>query len=91
MTQVELAYRLVEKSSFDFEANRFEIVETKNAIKQLNKKNNLPDFEKIDLLNKEIEQIALEQKEAQIHRADQTVNPKLYGVQGLHTISPGEY
>lgn len=32
-----------------------------------------------------------QQKETKIHRADQTVNPKLYGVQGLHTISPGEY
>ena len=83
MTQVELAYRLVEKSSFDFEANRFEIVETKNAIKQLNKKNNLPDFEKIDLLNKEIEQIALEQKEAQILAERAAALRNLYFLAGL--------
>ena len=83
MTQVELAYRLVEKSSFDFEANRFEIVETKNAIKQLNKKNNLPDYEKIDLLNKEIEQIALEQKEAQILAERAAALRNLYFLAGL--------
>lgn len=83
MTQVELAYRLVEKSSFDFEANRFEIVETKNAIRQLNKKNNLPDYEKIDLLNKEIEQIALEQKEAQILAERAAALRNLYFLAGL--------
>ena len=83
MTQVELGYRLVEKASFDYEANRYQIVATKNAIKELNKKKNLPDYEKIDLLNKEIEQIALEQKEVQILAERAAALRNLYFLAGL--------
>ena len=51
MTQVELAYRLVEKSSFDYESNRYKISESKDFIRNLQKKGNLPEYEKIDLYN----------------------------------------
>ena len=83
MTQVELAYRLVEKNSFDYEANRYKIVETKNIIRDLNKKKNLPDYEKIDLLNKEIELIALESKEANILAERAAALRNLYFLAGL--------
>ena len=83
MTQVELAYRLVEKASFEFEANRYKIAETKSQIRKINKKKNLPDYEKIDLLNREIEQIALEQKEANILAERAAALRNLYFLAGL--------
>lgn len=83
MTQVELAYRLVEKASFDYEANRYKISETKEIIRHFEKKKNLPDYEKIDLLNKRIELIAYEQKEAQIMAERAAALRNLYYLAGL--------
>jgi hypothetical protein len=49
MTQVELAYRLVEKASFEYDANRYKADEVGKTVKMLSKKRNLPNYEKIDL------------------------------------------
>ncbi len=83
MTQVELAYRLVEKSSFDYESNRYKISESKDFIRNLQKKGNLPEYEKIDLLNKQIELIAYEQYEAQILAERAAALRNLYYLSGL--------
>lgn len=83
MTQVELAYRLVEKASFEYEANRYQIAETKEIIRKFEKKRNLPDYEKIDLLNKRIQLIAEEQKEAQILAERGAALRNLYYLAGL--------
>lgn len=83
MTQVELAYRLVEKSSFDYESNRYKISESKDFIRSLQKKGNLPEYEKIDLLNKQIELIAYEQYEAQILAERAAALRNLYYLSGL--------
>ncbi len=83
MTQVELAYRLVEKASFDYEANRYKLSEAKNLLREMKKKDKLPDYEKIDLLNQEIAIIALEQKEAQILAERAAALRNLYYLAGL--------
>ncbi len=83
MTQVELAYRLVEKSSFEYEANRYKIAELKDVIRKMEKKSSLPDYEKIDLLNKRIELIAAEQEEAQILSDRAAALRNLYYLAGL--------
>lgn len=83
MTQVELAYRLVEKSSFDYEANRYKIADTKDTVKNMEKKKNVSDYEKIDLLDKKIELIAYEQKEVQILAERAAALRNLYYLAGL--------
>ena len=83
MTQVELGYRLVEKSTYDYEANKYKIAEAKEIIKQMEKKRNLPEYEKVDLLNKKIELIALEQKEAQVLAERASSLRNLYYLAGL--------
>ncbi len=83
MTQVELAYRLVEKASFDYEANRYKLSDAKNLLREMKKKDKLPDYEKIDLLNQEIAIIALEQKEAQILAERAAALRNLYYLAGL--------
>ncbi len=83
MTQVELAYRLVEKASFDYEGNRYKIAETKEIVRNLQKKGNLPEYEKIDLLNKQIELIAYEQFETQILAERAAALRNLYYLAGL--------
>ncbi len=83
MTQVELAYRSVEKASFDYEANRYKLSEAKELLREMKKKDKLPDYEKIDLLNQEIAIIALEQKEAQILAERAAALRNLYYLAGL--------
>ena len=83
MTQVELGYRLVEKSTYDYEANKYKIADAKEVVKQLEKKNNLPEYERIDLLNKRIELIALEQREAQVLAERASSLRNLYYLAGL--------
>lgn len=83
MTQVEVAYRLVEKASYDYEANRYKMAEIKKIINALEKKKNLPDYEKVDLLNKRVELIACEQKEADILAERGASLRNLYYLSGL--------
>ena len=83
MTQVELAYRLVEKASFDYEANRYKITELKNTIRQMKKQKDLPDYAKTDLLEQEISLIAAEQKEVYILAERAAALRNLYYLAGL--------
>ena len=83
MTQVELAYRLVEKASFEYDANRYKADEVDKTVKMLSKKRNLPNYEKIDLLKKQIEEIALEQKSIQILAERAAALRNLYYLAGL--------
>lgn len=83
MTQVELAYRLVEKASFEYDANRYKADEVGKTVKMLSKKRNLPNYEKIDLLKKQIEEIALEQKSIQILAERAAALRNLYYLAGL--------
>ena len=83
MTQVELAYRLVEKASFDYEANRYKIADTKEAVRNMEKKRNVPNYEKVDLLDKKVELIAYEQKEVQILAERAAALRNLYYLAGL--------
>ena len=83
MTQVELAYRLVEKASFEYDANRYKADEVGKTVKMLSKKRNLPNYEKIDLLKKQVEEIALEQKSIQILAERAAALRNLYYLAGL--------
>ena len=83
MTQVEVAYRLVEKASYDYDSNNYKISETKEIIKKLRQKNNMPEYERIDLLNKQIELVAYEQREAQILSERASALRNLYYLSGL--------
>lgn len=83
MTQVEVAYRLVERASYEYEANLYKKAEIKKIIKALEKKKNLPDYEKVDLLNKRVELIACEQKEASVLAERGASLRSLYYLAGL--------
>ena len=83
MTQVELGYRLVEKATFDYEDNRYKILDVKEVIHFLEKKGSLTDYEKVDLLNKRIELISLEQKQAEILAERASALRQLYYLAGL--------
>ncbi len=83
MTQVELAYRQVEKASFAYEANRYKIGEVKDTIRKMEKKGSMLDYEKTDLLNKRIELIVAEQEEAQILSERAAALRNLYYLAGL--------
>ena len=65
MTQVELMYRMVEKATYDHDANLYKMLETKDHIKVLEKKKSLSDYEKTELLNLKINLIAEEQFESE--------------------------
>lgn len=60
LTQVEIGYHLVEKASLAYDANRYRISEVKTQINNLEKKKNLPDDEKVDLLNLKVGLLQLE-------------------------------
>ena len=87
LTQVELAYRLVEKANFESEGNRYKIGEIKQSIKAMEKRGSLADYEKVELLNKKVELIGCEQKEVQI-LADRAASLRqLYYLSGLSPFS----
>ena len=83
MAQVELGHRLVEKSIFDYDANRYKIEDTKKIIKEMEKNPKLSGYEKVDLLNKRIELIAYEQNEAQYLSERAAAIRNLYFLAGL--------
>ena len=83
MTQVELAYRLVEKNSFDYEANRYKIAELKDIIRQTGKKGSLSDYEKADLLSRQVALVAAEQREVEILAERAAALRNLYYLAGL--------
>ncbi len=83
LTQVEAGYRLVEKTTFDFEANKYQIQELKNNIKEMRKKNNKAYYDKIDLLKAENDLIYLEQKEVDILAQRAMALRNLYYLAGL--------
>ena len=60
MTQVEISYHLVEKASYAYDANRYQISDLKAQIKELEKKKSLPDYEKVELLNMKVKLLQLE-------------------------------
>ena len=87
LTQVELTYRLVQKASFAYEDNRYKIDEMKKIIRAMEKKGSLPDYEKIDLLNRKVELISLEWREAKV-LADRAASLRqLYYLSGLSPFS----
>ncbi len=83
ITQVEVMYRLVEKATFDYEANQYKIAEAKKDVKAMQKKCASNYYEKIDLLNKEIELISLEQEEANLLAQRGAYLRNLYYMAGL--------
>ncbi|MBQ8677012.1 MAG: hypothetical protein IJ529_00915 [Alphaproteobacteria bacterium] len=60
MTQVEVSYHLVKKATFAYESNLYKINELKAVIKALEKKSNLADYEKADLLEQKVRLLELE-------------------------------
>ena len=83
ITQVEVMYRLVEKATFEYEANQYKISEAKKDVKAMQKKGASNYYEKIDLLNKEIELISLEQEEANLLAQRGAYLRNLYYMAGL--------
>lgn len=83
MTQVELAYRLVEKASFDYDANRYRIAELKKIIREMKKKDNAADYEKADLLRRQVDLVAAEQEEVKILAERAAALRNLYYMAGL--------
>ena len=83
MTQVEVSYRLVEKATYDYDDNRYKLGEAKEVVRQMEKKKSLPDYEKVDLLNKRTEVVAYEQREAQILAERAAALRNLYYQAGL--------
>ena len=83
MTQVELAYHLVKKSTFANEAVNYQIKELKSLIKNQEKKSNLADYEKVDLLNKKIHILELENILAQNSGTRAAALRSLYFYAGL--------
>ena len=83
VTQVEVMYRLVEKTTLEYEANRYIISETKKEIHTMQKDGASTYYEKIDLLNKEVELISLEQKEASLLAQRGAYLRNLYYMAGL--------
>lgn len=83
ITQVEVMYRLVEKVTFEYEANQYKISEAKKDVKAMQKKGASNYYEKIDLLNKEIELISLEQEEANLLAQRGAYLRNLYYMAGL--------
>ena len=83
ITQVEVMYRLVEKAIFDYEANQYKIGDVKKEIRVMRQKASSNNYEKIDLLNKEIELIALEMEEADLLAERGAYLRNLYYMAGL--------
>ena len=83
ITQVEVVYRLVEKATLEYEANSYKLAETKKVISAMREKGASAYWEKIDLMNKEIELLTLEQNEARL-LAQRAANLRnLYFMAGL--------
>lgn len=83
ITQVEVVYRLVEKATLEYEANSYKLAETKKVINAMREKGASAYWEKIDLMNKEIELLTLEQNEARL-LAQRAANLRnLYFMAGL--------
>ena len=83
ITQVEVMYRLVEKAIFDYEANQYKIGDVKKEIRVMRQKASSNNYEKIDLLNKEIELITLEMEEADLLAERGAYLRNLYYMAGL--------
>lgn len=83
IAQVEVMYRLVEKTTFEYEANQYKVLEAKRAIKDMQKRTSPNYYEKIDLLNKEIELIVLEHEEAKLLAERGAYLRNLYYLAGL--------
>jgi hypothetical protein len=83
LTEVEVAYRQVEKASFDYDANRYRLSEVKQIIQMMSKKKSLPDYEKVDVLNRQVELLSLEKKEAEILADRAAALRNLYYLAGL--------
>ena len=84
ITQVEVMYRLVEKTTFDYEVNLYKITEIKDDIKVMKKKSSPNYYEQIDLLNKEIELISLELEETSLLAQRGAYLRNLYYMAGLN-------
>lgn len=82
VTQVEVDYRLMEKASFAYEANLYQVGELKKQIKNLEKKS-LSDYEKVDLLNLKVRQLRLEYENAQLLALHAAALRNLYYYAGL--------
>lgn len=83
ITQVEVLYRLVEKATFEYEANQYKIDAVKKEVKVMRQKSLSNYYEKIDLLNKEIELISLEAEEAKLLAERGAYLRNLYYMAGL--------
>lgn len=65
LTQVEINYRLVEKAGAAYETNLYELGEIKKQIRDLEKKKNLSDNDKVELLNLRVKQMRAEYDSAE--------------------------
>lgn len=83
MTQVELAYHLVKKTTFNNDALNYQIKELKSLIRLQEKKKGLADYEKVDLLNQQIKLLELENAQAQNLGARAAALRSLYFYAGL--------
>jgi len=64
LTQVEVGYRLVEKADLAYNANLFELGEVKKQIKELEKRKNIANSDKVDLLNLQVRKLQAEYDDA---------------------------
>lgn len=83
ITQVEVDYRLMEKASFAYENNLYQISELKKQINVLEKKKSLSDYEKVDLLNMKVKQLSMEYDGAQLLAVHAAALRNLYYYTGL--------
>ena len=83
ITQVEVVYRLVEKATLEYEANQYKIAEVKKIVSAMRNKGASAYWEKIDLMNKEIELLVLEQHEANLLAQRGAYLRNLYFMAGL--------
>lgn len=83
MTQVELAYHLVKKTTFDSDAVNYQMKELRTLIKNQEKKSNLNDYEKLELLNQKIRLLELGNSLAQNSGARAAALRSLYFYAGL--------
>ena len=83
LTQIEVAYQLVEQADADYEANERRIAKVRQAIKTLSKKRRPTAAEKSELLNEQLSLIVLERHSSQIKAERASSLRNLYFYAGL--------
>lgn len=83
LTQVEISYRLVEKANAAYEANLYERSELKKQVQNLEKRKNLANKEKVDLLNLKVKQMQADYDSAEYLGERAAALRELYYAAGL--------